>query len=126
MEPFAAVLLLPLFFASIGLRTRIDLLTGKEWLLCLAITLVATIGKLGGTVLAARLSGLERADSWRLGALMNTRGLMELIVLGLGYDLGLINGSLFAILVLVAIVTTVMTGPLLGFIDRRAGPAHGE
>lgn len=126
MEPFAAVLLLPLFFASIGLRTRIDLLTGKEWLLCLAITLVATIGKLGGTVLAARLSGLERADSWRLGALMNTRGLMELIVLGLGYDLGLINGSLFALLVLVAIVTTVMTGPLLGFIDRRAGPGHRE
>ena len=123
MEPFAAVLLLPLFFASTGLRTRIDLLTGNEWLLCLAITLVATLGKLGGTVLAARWSGMERTDAWRLGALMNTRGLMELIVLGLGYDLGLINRSLYAILVLVAIVTTVMTGPLLGLIDRRARPA---
>ena len=120
MEPFAAVLLLPLFFASTGLRTRIDLLSGNEWLLCLLITLIATFGKLGGTVLAARISGMARLDSWRLGALMNTRGLMELIVLGLGYDLGLINRSLYAILVLVAIVTTVMTGPLLSFIDRRA------
>jgi Kef-type K+ transport system membrane component KefB len=123
MEPFAAVLLLPLFFASTGLRTRIDLLSGNEWLLCLLITLIATLGKLGGTVLAARVSGMERRDSWRLGALMNTRGLMELIVLGLGYDLGLINRSLYAILVLVAIVTTVMTGPLLSFIDRGDRPA---
>jgi len=120
LEPFAAVLLVPLFFASTGLRTRIDLLTGNEWLLCAAITVVATIGKLGGTYLAARLSHIERVDAWRLGALMNTRGLMELIVLGLGYELGLIDRSLYAILVLVAIVTTVMTGPLLGFIDRRA------
>ena len=120
LEPFAAVLLLPLFFASTGLRTRIDLLSGQEWLLCLAITLVTSFGKLGGTVLAARLSGMRGADAWRLGALMNTRGLMELIVLGLGYELGLIDRSLYAILVLVAIVTTVMTGPLLGFIDRRA------
>jgi Kef-type K+ transport system membrane component KefB len=120
LEPFAGVLLLPLFFASTGLRTRIDLLSGQEWLLCLAITLIATVGKLGGTVLAARLSGIRGADSWRLGALMNTRGLMELIVLGLGFELGLIDRSLYAILVLVAIITTVMTGPLLGFIDRRA------
>lgn len=123
LEPFATVLLLPLFFASTGLRTRIDLLSGQEWLLCLAITLVATFGKLGGTVLAARSSGMQGADVWRLGALMNTRGLMELIVLGLGYELGLINRSLYAILVLVAIVTTVMTGPLLGFIDRRTRSA---
>jgi Kef-type K+ transport system membrane component KefB len=121
MEPFAAVLLLPLFFASTGLRTRIDLLSGEQWLLCLAITLIATCGKLGGTMLAARLSGMGRADAWRLGALMNTRGLMELIVLGLGYDLGLLDRSLYAILVVVAVVTTVMTGPLLGFIDRRTG-----
>jgi len=124
MEPFATVLLLPLFFASTGLRTRIDLLSGQEWLLCLAITLIATLGKLGGTVLAARLAHIERADAWRLGALMNTRGLMELIVLGLGYELGLIDRSLYAILVLVAIVTTMMTGPLLGFIDRRTPTAR--
>jgi Kef-type K+ transport system membrane component KefB len=119
IEPFAAVLLVPLFFATTGLRTRIDLLSGQEWLLCFAIVAVATLGKLGGTVLAARISGIERVDAWRLGALMNTRGLMELIVLGVGYDLGLISRSLFAILVLVAIITTVITGPLLGWIDRR-------
>jgi Kef-type K+ transport system membrane component KefB len=119
IEPFAAVLLVPLFFATTGLRTRIDLLTGYDWALCGAIVLVATIGKLGGTVLAARISGVERVDAWRLGALMNTRGLMELIVLGVGYDLGLIDRNLFAILVLVAIVTTVMTGRILGFIDKR-------
>lgn len=120
IEPFAAVLLLPLFFASTGLRTRIDLLDGSQWLLCLAIIALATAGKLGGTVLAARWSGIARADAWRLGALMNTRGLMELIVLGLGFELGIIDQRLYAILVVVAIATTVMTGPLLALIDRRA------
>ena len=120
IEPFAVVLLLPLFFASTGLRTRIDLLDGSQWLLCLGIIVIATAGKLGGTVLAARWSGIARADAWRLGALMNTRGLMELIVLGLGYELGIIGQDLYAILVVVAIATTVMTGPLLDLIDRRA------
>jgi Kef-type K+ transport system membrane component KefB len=119
IEPFATVLLVPLFFATTGLRTRIDLLTGYDWALCAAIVVIATAGKLGGTVLAARVSGVDRVDAWRLGALMNTRGLMELIVLGIGYDLGLIDRNLFAILVLVAIVTTVMTGRILGFIDNR-------
>lgn len=118
IEPFAAVLLLPVFFASTGLRTRIDLLSGSEWLLCLGIVGVATLGKLGGTAIAARWSGLSRIDALRLGSLMNTRGLMELIVLGLGYDLGIISQALYAILVLVAIITTVMTGPLLTAIDR--------
>jgi hypothetical protein len=118
-KPFATVLLVPLFFATTGLRTRIDLLTGYDWALCGAIVVIATAGKLGGTVLAARASGVDRVDAWRLGALMNTRGLMELIVLGIGYDLGLIDRNLFAILVLVAIITTVMTGRILGFIDNR-------
>jgi Kef-type K+ transport system membrane component KefB len=122
IEPFAAVLLVPLFFATTGLRTRIDLLTGPDWALCAAIVLVATLGKMGGTMLAARISGVERVDAWRLGALMNTRGLMELIVLGVGYDLGLIDRKLFAILVLVAIFTTLMTGRILGWIDRRHPP----
>lgn len=119
IEPFAVVLLLPLFFASTGLRTRIDLLTGQEWLLCLALIGVATLGKLGGTAIAARAAGMAGADVWRLGVLMNTRGLMELIVLGLGFELGLIDQRLYAMLVVVAIVTTMMTGPLLGWIDRR-------
>lgn len=119
-EPFAAVVLLPLFFASTGLATRVDLLGGGEWLLCLGLTAVATLGKLGGTVLAARWCGVVPADAWRLGILMNTRGLMELIVLSLGYELGLIDQRLYAVLVLVAIITTVLTGPLLGWLDRRA------
>lgn len=118
IEPFAGALLLPLFFAQTGLNTRIDMLSGQEWLLCLMITCIATIGKLGGTAIAARASGLSTPDSWRLGVLMNTRGLMELIVLGIGLQLGLISQHLYAILVLVAIITTVMTGPLLGLIDR--------
>ena len=97
---------------------------GSEWLLCLGLTGVATLGKLGGTVLAARWCGVVPADAWRLGILMNTRGLMELIVLSLGYELGLIDQRLYAILVLVAIVTTVLTGPLLGWLDRRAAKAQ--
>jgi len=120
IETFAGALLLPLFFAQTGLNTRIDMLNGQEWLLCLIITLLATLGKLGGTTIAARLSQLSRVDSWRLGILMNTRGLMELIVLGIGLQLGLISQNLYAILVLVAIVTTIMTGPLLGLVDRRS------
>ena len=122
IEPFAGALLLPLFFAQTGLNTRIDMLSGQEWLLCLFITLLATIGKLGGTTIASRMSGLSKPDAWRLGALMNTRGLMELIVLAIGLQLGLISQSLYAILVLVAIVTTVMTGPILGLIDRASKP----
>jgi len=119
IEPFAVVLLLPLFFASTGLNTRIDLLSPREWLLCAAITLLATLGKLGGTTLAARTSGIAPWDAWRLGALMNTRGLMELILLSLGYQIGLIDQRLYAVMVLMAIITTVATGPLLGWIDRR-------
>jgi len=122
IEPFAGALLLPLFFAQTGLNTRIDMLSGKEWLLCIAITVLATIGKLGGTHFSARLGGLSKPDAWRLGALMNTRGLMELIVLAIGLQLGLISQNLYAILVLVAIITTVMTGPLLGLIDRISKP----
>lgn len=118
IEPFAGALLLPLFFAQTGLNTRIDMLNSNDWLLCLLITGLATIGKLGGTTIAARMSGLSKPDSWRLGVLMNTRGLMELIVLGIGLQLGLISKNLYAILVLVAIITTMMTGPLLGLIDR--------
>lgn len=122
IEPFAAALLLPLFFAQTGLNTRIDMLSAQDWLLCLLITLLATVGKLGGTTIAARVGGLSNPDAWRLGALMNTRGLMELIVLGIGLQLGLIGQNLYAILVLVAIVTTVMTGPMLGLIDRLSRP----
>ena len=91
------------------------------------IIAVATSGKLFGTWGAARSVGMANLEAWKLGALMNTRGLMELIVLNLGYELGLIGDRLFAVLVIMALVTTAMTGPLLGLIDRVAArdPSHG-
>ncbi len=118
IQPFATVLLLPVFFASTGLGLRVNSLTGDEWALCAVLIAVATLGKVGATGLAARWSGVAPADCWRLGALMNTRGLMELIVLALGFELGLIDQRLYAVLVLVAIATTLMTTPMLKLIDR--------
>jgi len=120
MENISSVLLLPVFFAFSGLRTQIGLLHGwTDWFLCLLIIIIATIGKLGGTSLAARLTGLEWRDSLRLGALMNTRGLMELIVLNLGYELHILSQRAFSMLVIMALFTTVMTGPLLSLFDRK-------
>jgi Kef-type K+ transport system membrane component KefB len=108
------VLLLPAFFAFTGMRTRIDLVSGWEaWFICGLIILVATVGKFGGTCVAARLTGLRWRDAAALGALMNTRGLMELIVLNIGLDLKVISPTLFAMMVLMAIVTTMATGPAL-------------
>lgn len=119
VEPFAVTLLLPLFFAMTGLRMRADALHAGDIVLCLVVIAVATAGKLLGTFSAARSTGLPAREAWRLGALMNTRGLMELIVLNLGYELGLLGDRLFAVLVIMALVTTAMTGPLLNLIDRR-------
>jgi Kef-type K+ transport system membrane component KefB len=112
LRPMVATLLLPAFFAFTGMRTRIDLLSGGEaWLVCGLIVLVAIAGKFGGTAIAARLAGLDWRSSSALGALMNTRGLMELIVLNVGLDLGVISPALFAMMVLMAIVTTMLTSP---------------
>lgn len=119
VEPFAVTLLLPLFFAMTGLRMRADALHAGDIVLCLVVIAVATAGKLLGTFSAARSTGLPAREAWRLGALMNTRGLMELIVLNLGYELGLLGDRLFAVLVVMALVTTAMTGPLLNLIERR-------
>ena len=124
VEPFAATLLVPLFFASTGLGVRVDLLGGTEWAWFAVLLCVATLGKFGGTLLAARACGVAPRDALRLGAMMNTRGLMELIVLSLGHELGLIDARLYAMLVLVAIGTTLMTGPLLSWIDRRDARAQ--
>lgn len=121
VEPLAMALLLPLFFAMTGLRLRIDGWQASDLLLCVAVIAVATMGKFGGTWLAARSAGMPTAEASKLGVLMNTRGLMELIVLNLGYELGLIGDRLFAVLVIMALVTTAMTGPLLDLLDRRAG-----
>ncbi|MGH8021694.1 MAG: cation:proton antiporter, partial [Opitutaceae bacterium] len=111
---FSSVLLLPLFFAYTGLRVRIDLIGDVGgWFLCLLIIAVATLGKLGGSAIAARLTGMTWRESFQLGALMNTRGLMELIALNIGYDLGILSPRVFTMLVVMALVTTTLTGPLL-------------
>ena len=122
LEEFASVFLLPIFFAFTGLRTRIGLLNDAEsWLLCGLIILVATLGKLGGSMLAARLTGVAWPDAFALGALMNSRGLMELIALNVGYELGILSPRIFAMMVLMALVTTFATGPLLSLADRWRG-----
>jgi K+:H+ antiporter len=118
LETFSSVLLLPLFFAFTGLRTQIGLLADWQgWLLCLAVIAVAIAGKLGGSMAAARWTGMNWTDSFSLGALMNTRGLVELIALNIGYDLGILSPRIFAMLVLMALITTFMTGPLLGLVE---------
>lgn len=114
LNDLVVVLLLPAFFAFTGMRTQLGLLSGwSDVLICALIVLVACLGKFGGTTLAARLSGIPLRHAAALGVLMNTRGLMELIVLNVGLDLGVISPRLFAMLVVMAIVTTFMTSPLL-------------
>jgi Kef-type K+ transport system membrane component KefB len=99
------------------MRTQFALLSGwDDWLLCGLIIVAATAGKFGGTLLAARATGLNWRTSAALGVLMNTRGLMELIVLNIGLDLGIISPTLFAMMVLMALVTTLITTPLLQLI----------
>jgi Kef-type K+ transport system membrane component KefB len=113
-EDSIVLLLLPAFFAYSGLRTQIGLVHGlRDWIVCISIVAVASAGKFGGSFIAAGLAGLNRRQSASLGILMNTRGLMELIVLNIGLDLGVISPALFAMLVLMAIVTTVATTPLM-------------
>ena len=114
LQHLVSILLLPAFFAFTGMRTRIDLLSAPAlWLLCGLIILTAIAGKFGGTFAAARLTGLRWREAALLGALMNTRGLMELIVLNVGLELGVISSTLFAMMVLMALVTTMLTSPLL-------------
>src|SRR5262249_1855935 len=111
------VLLLPAFFAFTGLRTEIGLVSsGSEWAMCAAIVCVATIGKFGGGAVAARLTGQRWRDAAAVGSLMNTRGLMELIVLNIGLDLGVISPTLFAMMVIMALITTMATAPALHFL----------
>jgi len=123
LESVVTVLLLPAFFAFTGMRTRIDLVSGMEqWLICGLIILVATAGKFGGTFVAARLTGLGWRNAAALGTLMNTRGLMELIVLNIGLDLKVISPTLFAMMVLMALVTTMVTAPMLRLLIPTTAP----
>lgn len=123
LEDVSVVILLPIFFAFTGLRTQIGLLSdGQLWTVFGAIMLVAVGGKFAGSALTARLVGQPWQDALSIGALMNTRGLMELVVLNIGYDLGILRPEVFAMLVLMALATTFMTGPLLDLINYCYAP----
>jgi Kef-type K+ transport system membrane component KefB len=121
LETFTSSFLLPLFFAFTGLRT--------DWLMCAGVIAVAIAGKFGGSALAARWTGMNWYDSLSLGALMNTRGLVELIVLNIGYDLGVLSPRIFSMMVIMALITTFMTAPLLSlleFLRRREVSIQAE
>jgi Kef-type K+ transport system membrane component KefB len=123
MQDLVVVLLLPIFFALTGLRTQIGLLAGLEmWGYCALVLLVAVAGKLGGVSAAGRLFGLSWREAGALGALMNARGLVELVILNVGLEIGLISPSLFTMMVLMALVTTVITTPLLEWIHPSPAP----
>jgi Kef-type K+ transport system membrane component KefB len=125
IEDISLVLLLPLFFVFTGLRTHIDLLNDSSmWKTCGLIIFVAVLGKFGGSMVAARVVGQSWKDSLSLGALMNTRGLMELIVLNIGYDLGILSNEIFAMMVLMALTTTFFTGPTLDLINKLFKKHH--
>jgi len=133
LEDLVVVMLLPAFFAFTGLRTQIGLVSGDEqWVLCGLIIGVASVGKFGGSLIAARITGLDWRDSSALGVLMNTRGLMELIVLNIGYEMHIISPTLFSMMVLMALVTTFATTPILHLIMRKEDsleapmPVHHE
>lgn len=118
IEDVALVLLLPLFFVFTGLRTQIGLLNdGHLWMITGFIILTAVAGKFAGSALTAKFLGINWKESLTIGALMNTRGLMELIVLNIGYDLGVLSPEIFAMLVIMALFTTFMTGPALDLIN---------
>lgn len=118
VEDVSLVLLLPLFFVFTGLRTQIGLINDIElWKITGLIILVAVLGKFVGSALAAKFVGQNWKDSLTIGALMNTRGLMELVVLNIGYDLGVLNPEIFAMMVIMALVTTFMTGIALDMIN---------
>lgn len=128
LEPFTVAILLPIFFTYSGLHTRLDLV-GDPWLLfvALVILLVSVVAKFGACWLAARLTGQDNPTALGIGALMNARGLMELIIINIGLQKGIIGEVLFSMLVLMAVVTTVMASPLFEWVygrkaRREAGP----
>ncbi|WP_295121972.1 cation:proton antiporter [uncultured Chitinophaga sp.] len=122
LEDVSLLILLPIFFAFTGLRTQIGLLNEVHlWTVFSLIMLVAVGGKFGGSTLSAKLVGQSWSEAMSIGALMNTRGLMELIVLNIGYDLGILTPEIFAMMVLMALATTFMTGPVLDIINYTTG-----
>jgi Kef-type K+ transport system membrane component KefB len=127
IEDLVVVLLLPIFFAYTGTRVQVGLLGSvHEWLMCALVVITACAGKFGGTALTARFTGFAWRDAAILGTLMNTRGLVELIVLNIGRDLGILSPTLFAMFVLMAVITTAMTSPVLSLIERWKSAPRGE
>jgi Kef-type K+ transport system membrane component KefB len=121
-EDLVVVLLLPVFFAFTGMRTQAGLLKEPaDWLVCVVIILIASVGKFGGSFFAAHITGSDNREAASLGILMNTRGLMELVVLNAGLDLGVLSPALFAMFVLMAVVTTLATTPILSQLNATAG-----
>ncbi len=119
IEDIALILLLPLFFVFTGLRTQIGLLNDIYlWKVCFIVIAVAVAGKFLGSTIAAKFVGQSWRESLSIGALMNTRGLMELVVLNIGYDLGVLSPQIFSMLVIMALATTFMTGPALNLIEK--------
>jgi len=116
-EALVVVLLLPIYFALTGLRSSVFLISGASmWFYAAAIIVLAVVGKLGGSLLSARLNGMSWRESAAIGVLMNTRGLVELVILNIGLDLGILSPALFSIMVVMALVTTLMTTPLLRWV----------
>ncbi len=117
LDLIVSLVLLPLFFALTGLRTRLDLLNGANvWLWTALILLLAVAGKMGGAIVAARWTGYDWRNAMALGALLNTRGLVELIVLNIAYDAHVFSPTLFTMMVVMALITTIMTVPLLNWL----------
>ena len=130
LHDLVVVLFLPAYFAFTGMRTEVGLISGTEqWLFCGLIILVASFGKFGGSLLAGRFTGLKWREASAVGVLMNTRGLMELVVLNIGFDLKVLSPTLFTMLVLMAVITTLATTPILQLLtreERSLMPATGE
>jgi len=123
IQPLAVALLLPLFFTYSGLNTRIALLnSGFLWLMCAAVLVAAILGKGVACWLAARATGISNREALGIGTLMNARGLMELILLNIAKEKGLIGPELFAILVIMAIVTTLAATPVFRWVQRSTAP----
>jgi Kef-type K+ transport system membrane component KefB len=120
LDMLVSVLLLPLFFALTGMRTRLDLLNDTNmWLWAAVVLLAAVFGKMGGAALAGRWTGQSWRDAFALGALLNTRGLVELIVLNIAYTVGAFTPTLFTMLVVMALITTMLTTPILTLLGIR-------
>ncbi len=131
LETTTVVILLPLYFAFTGLRTSVQMIQGgRGWIFCGLIVLVAITGKLGGSMIAARAAGATWREAGGLGTLMNARGLMELVILNVGLDIGVISPALYSMMVVMALVTTFMTTPLLEWIypirliKQESDPTH--